>query len=99
VFRPIFDAEYRNPVYSGVDMRPPVVITTPMPTLDEIGRELGLSAATQKSLIRLVDSNRSRKSGSYAFKTLAAGSPQKSARVKLKRRTPEKADARARKTA
>jgi hypothetical protein len=80
-------------------MRPPVVITTPMPTLDEIGRELGLSAARQKSLIRLVDSNRHRKSGSSAFKTLSTGSQRKSAHAKTKGKAAEKADSRARKTA
>ncbi len=32
-----------------------VIITTPMPTLDEIGKELGLTRAEQDSLIRLVD--------------------------------------------
>jgi hypothetical protein len=80
-------------------MRPPVVITTPMPTLDEIGRELGLSAARQKSLIRLVDSNRSRKSNSYAFKTPTTGSRKVSAGTKVNRSTAEKANSRARKTA
>ena len=65
-------------------MRPPVVITTPMPTLDEIGRELGLSAAKQKSLIRLVDSNRNRKSNSDAIKTHSIDFRQKSAGAKLK---------------
>jgi hypothetical protein len=32
-----------------------VIITTPMPTLDEIGEELGLKKSEQDSLIRLVD--------------------------------------------
>lgn len=32
-----------------------VTITTPMPTLDELGKELGLTKARQKSLIRLVE--------------------------------------------
>jgi hypothetical protein len=55
-----------------------------MPTLDEIGRELGLSAAKQKSLIRLVDSNRNRKSNSDAIKTHSIDFRQKSAGAKLK---------------
>jgi hypothetical protein len=32
-----------------------VIITTPMPTLDEIGKRLGLSKAEQESIIRMVD--------------------------------------------
>jgi hypothetical protein len=32
-----------------------VTITTPMPTLDELGKELGLTKAEQDFLIRLVD--------------------------------------------
>jgi hypothetical protein len=32
-----------------------VTITTPMPTLDEIGKRLGLSKAEQESIIRMVD--------------------------------------------
>ena len=35
-----------------------VIITTPMPTLDEIGKRLGLSKAEQESIIRMVDENR-----------------------------------------
>jgi hypothetical protein len=85
-------------MYSGEDMVPPVIITTPMPTLDEVARELGLSVAKQKSLIRLVDSNRTRKSNSCAL-NLLTGSQQKSAETKIKMSTAEKTNARARKTA
>jgi hypothetical protein len=50
------------------------IITTPMPTLDELGERLGLSKAKQKYLIRLVDEKGSRRSTSYAFKTLVPSS-------------------------
>lgn len=39
-----------------------------MPTLDEIGKRLGLSKAEQKSLIRLVDERGSRRSAVSARK-------------------------------
>jgi hypothetical protein len=45
-----------------------VIITTPMPTLDEIGKELGLTRAEQDYLIRLVDNKVSGKSESASAK-------------------------------
>ena len=39
-----------------------VIITTPLPTLDEIGKRLGLSNAEQEYIISLVDEKLSRQS-------------------------------------
>ena len=51
-----------------------VTITTPMPTLDELGKELGLTKAEQEFIIRLVDEKGSRRSAAYAFRNRAASS-------------------------
>lgn len=45
-----------------------------MPTLDELGKDLGLTKAEQKFIIRLVDEKVSRRSQTYAFKTRSASS-------------------------
>lgn len=51
-----------------------VTITTPMPTLDELGKELGLTKAEQKFIIRLVDEKGSRRSAANAFRNGASSS-------------------------
>jgi hypothetical protein len=51
-----------------------VIITTPMPTLDEIGKELGLTRAEQDFLIRLVDEKGSRRREVHAPKSRSASS-------------------------
>jgi len=56
--------------YDGIEMAHSVIITTPMPTLDELGKELGLTRAEQKLIIRLVDEKTSRRPASYALKSL-----------------------------
>jgi hypothetical protein len=48
-----------------------VIITTPMPTLDELGRDLGLTKTQQKFIISLVDEKMSGRSTVYAFKNQA----------------------------
>jgi hypothetical protein len=50
-----------------------------MPTLDEIGRELGLSKIEQKSLIRLVDEKvaRTRSASSLIAKKRVSGGTRK----------------------
>ena len=71
-----------------------VVITTPMPTLDELGKRLGLTEAQQESIIRIVDekiSGRSRnavrrtKSLSGRSAKTAAGRAESVARGKTNR--------------
>jgi hypothetical protein len=54
--------EKRGKRYHGVDMAHSVIITTPLPTLDEIGKRLGLSNAEQEYIISLVDEKLSRQS-------------------------------------
>ena len=73
-----------------------VIITSPMPTLDEIGKELGLSRSEQKSLIRLVNGRGLSRSKSYAFKT--ARVTRSSARSAAGRRTKEESSGQTRKT-
>ena len=35
-------------------MRKPIVITTPMPTLEEVAREYGIGKARQKAILRIM---------------------------------------------
>jgi len=51
-----------------------VTITTPMPTLDELGKDLGLTKAEQKFIISLVDKKVPKRSQTYAFKTRSTSS-------------------------
>jgi hypothetical protein len=45
-----------------------------MPTLDELGKELGLTKAEQKFIIRLVDEKGSRRPAAYASRNRTASS-------------------------
>jgi len=56
-----------------------VIITTPVPTWDEIVQEYGLSKADQKSVIRLVNEKVSRRPATVVRKRRTASS--KSART------------------
>jgi hypothetical protein len=56
-------------MYNKIEMTRPVIISTPMSTLGEIGKELGLSKAEQSSLIRLVNGKASRRPATNGFET------------------------------
>ncbi len=56
-------------MYNQIEMTRSVIISTPMPTLGEIGKELGLSKAEQTSLIRLVNGKASRRPPGQPFET------------------------------
>ena len=73
-----------------------VIIKTPMPTLDELGKKLGLTKAKQRFLIRLVDEKSSRRPTSYAFRGLSGSVKKETKRVM---RTERKTTSRARKIA
>lgn len=65
-----------------------VIITTPMPTLDEIGQRLGLSKAERESLIRLVEEKATRRSKAAVRKATSAsrGAGSRRAGVSVKRK-------------
>jgi hypothetical protein len=73
-----------------------VIIKTPIPTLDELGKKLGLTKTRQRFLIRLVDEKSSRRPTSYAFKSLSGPAKKETKRVT---RTKRKITSRARKIA
>jgi menaquinone-dependent protoporphyrinogen IX oxidase len=76
-----------------------VTITTPMPTLDELGKDLRLTKAEQNFIIRLVDRKASRRSAAYAIKTLAASPKPAKATTKKASGMVRKKNDRARKIA
>jgi hypothetical protein len=53
-----------------------VIITTPQLTLDELGKQYGLSKAEQEFLIRLVDEKVSRRPASAARKATRSPLPR-----------------------
>ncbi len=76
-----------------------VTITTPMPTLDELGKDLGLTKAEQKFIIRLVDEKTSRRSTAYPFKTRSVSSGLEKSEKKKASSMARKTNGRARKIA
>jgi hypothetical protein len=67
-----------------------------MPTLDELGKKLGLTKARQRFLIRLVDEKSSHRPTSYALKSLSGSAKKDTKRVT---RTERKTTSRSRKIA
>jgi hypothetical protein len=76
-----------------------VIITTPMPTLDELGKNLRLTKAEQKFIIRLVDEKTSRRSTADAVNPQSASSRPKKNQIRQSSSIARKAKSRARKTA
>ena len=76
-----------------------VTITTPMPTLDELGKGLGLTKTQQRSIIRLVDEKMAGRSTVFAFKNRAESSRPVKSGIKKVLGVARTTKSRARKTA